>query len=158
MVCRLDERETGLYWGLILTCGAPWSVLSSDCNHQRGVTLSTAVDSPLLTQANGNDMSNNGLATDSITLTKSRLAELLKDTQFLQLTCQQDRERISITGHLKTYYALQVLLTAISLQHSGPDAAAIALYVTVGAARTQFETHFSKREHHHDQQLSSGHC
>lgn len=103
-------------------------------------------------------MSNNGLATDSITLTKSRLDELLKDTQFLQLTCQQDRERISITGHLKTYYSLQLLLTAISLQHSGPDAAAIALYVTVGAARTQFETHFSKREHHHDQQLSSGHC
>ncbi len=158
MVCRLDERETGLYWGLILTCGAPWSVLPSGCNHQRGVTLSTSVDSPLLTQANGNDMSNNGLATDSITLTKSRLEELLKDTQFLQLTCQQHLERISITGHLKTYYSLQLLLTAISLQHSGPDAAAIALHVTVGAAQTQFETHFSKREHHHDQQLSSGHC
>lgn len=49
MVCRLDERETGLYWGLILTCGAPWSVLPEGSNHQRGVTLSTAVDSPLLT-------------------------------------------------------------------------------------------------------------
>ena len=48
MVCRLDERETGLYWGLILTCGAPWFALPSGSNHQREATLSTAVDSPLL--------------------------------------------------------------------------------------------------------------
>ena len=103
-------------------------------------------------------MSNNGLATDSIRLTKSRVDELLKDTQFLQLTCQEDRERVLITGHLKTYYALQLLLTAISLLPSGPESAAVALHVTVGAARTQFETLFSEREHHHDPQLSTSRC
>ena len=98
-------------------------------------------------------MSRRGLAKDSVTCHITIFLELLKAPQYQEIECHYERKHISIQGSLKSYYSLQVLLTAIIELRSRHPNKTVHLNITIGSEQNPFVIYFSKQEPTHDHQL-----
>ena len=98
-------------------------------------------------------MSRKGLMNDSVACHTTIFLKLLNDSQYQKLECRHEREHISIQGSIKSYYSLQVLLTAIIQLRSRQPNKTFHVNVTIGSEQNLFEIYFSKREPTHDHQL-----